>query len=60
MENLFVILKKNFKKLFKKTKLHVLFLLDVIVCCCILYNKILNNKDLEIEVHGSVRSRKKL
>jgi hypothetical protein len=51
----FVNLKKNFKNLVKKTNLHVLFLLDVIVCCSILYNRILDNKDLEIEVHGSIR-----
>jgi hypothetical protein len=54
MENLFVILKKKFK-IFLKTNLHVLFLLDVIVCCSILYNRILDNKDLEIEVYGSIR-----
>jgi hypothetical protein len=39
----------------KKTNLHVLFLLDVIIWCSIMYNRILDNKDLEIEVHGSIK-----
>jgi hypothetical protein len=32
-----------------KTNLDVLFLFDLMVCCCILYNMILNEKDLDIE-----------
>jgi hypothetical protein len=32
-----------------KTNLDVLFLFDLMVCCCILYNMILNDKDLYIE-----------
>jgi hypothetical protein len=51
MENLFVILEKKLQIFIFKNHLHVLFLLDVIICCSILYNRILDNKDLEIEVH---------
>jgi hypothetical protein len=39
IENSFCILKKT---LLLKTNLHVLFLLDVVVCCCIPYNMIPN------------------
>jgi len=31
-----------------KTNLHVMFLPDVIVCCCILYNMIFDGRDLDI------------
>ncbi len=52
VENSFGILKMNFQELFLKTNLHVLFLPDVVICCCILYNmieQILDGKDLDIE-----------
>ncbi len=32
-----------------KINLHVLFLLDMVICCCILYDMILNNKDLNMD-----------
>ncbi len=31
-----------------KTNLHVMFLLDVVVYCCILYDMILDGRDLDI------------
>ncbi len=38
MENAFGILKKSFKKLFSRTKLHVSFVLIVFIACCLLHN----------------------
>jgi hypothetical protein len=38
-----------FLKLLVKINLHVLFLLDMVICCCILYDMILNNKDLNMD-----------
>jgi len=49
VEMFFGILKKSFWKLLLKTNLHVLFLLDVIICRCIMYNMILDGKDFDIE-----------
>jgi len=46
IENSFCILKKT---LLLKTNLHVLFLLDVVVYCWILYNMILGGKDFDID-----------
>ncbi len=40
---------KKFQTLLLKTNLDVLFLYDLMACCCILYNMILNEKDLDIE-----------
>jgi hypothetical protein len=48
IENSFGILKKTFRKLLLKRNLHVLFLLDVVVYCCILYNMIFG-KDFDIK-----------
>ncbi len=42
VENSFNILKKTFRKLLLKTNLHVFFLPNVVVCCCILHNMILD------------------
>ncbi len=47
--NVFRILKKTFKKLFLKTNLNILFVLDVVVCCCIFYNMIINGKDFDFQ-----------
>jgi hypothetical protein len=44
----FSILKKIFKELLIKSNLNVLFLLDVVVCCCIFHNTILSGKDIDI------------
>jgi len=52
VENSFGILRMSFRELLLKTNLHVLFLLDVVICCCILYNmikQVLDEKDLDIE-----------
>ncbi len=49
IENSFGILKKTFRKLLLKTSLHVLFILDVVVCCCILYNMIIDGKDFDMD-----------
>jgi len=46
IENSFCILKKP---LLLKINLHVPFLLDVVVCCWILYNMILGGKDFDID-----------
>ncbi len=32
-----------------KSNLHVNFLLDVVIYCCILHNMILNSKDVDID-----------
>jgi len=50
VENSFGILKKSFKKLLLKSHLNILFLPNVVVCCCILYNMILDGKDQDIEI----------
>jgi hypothetical protein len=42
--------KKVFGELILKSHLNILFLLDVVVCCCILYNMILDGKDQDIEI----------
>jgi hypothetical protein len=49
VENSFNILKKIFKELLIKSNLNVLFLLDVVVCCCMFHNLILNGKDIGID-----------
>jgi hypothetical protein len=48
IENSFGILKKTFKKLLLIRNLPILFLLDVVVCCCIFYNTIFG-KDFYID-----------
>jgi len=49
VDNSFGILKKNFKELFLKTNLHILFLPYVVLYCCIFYNIILDGKNLDME-----------
>jgi hypothetical protein len=49
VENNFYILKKIFKELLIKSNSNVLFLLDVVVCCCMLHNTILSGKDSNID-----------
>ncbi len=49
IENSFEILKKGFRKLLLKIKLHILILPDVVVCCCIIYNMILEVQDFNLE-----------
>ncbi len=50
MENAFGILKKTFRKLLVKSNLHTIFLLDVVTCCCLLYNMILDGRDVDVNV----------
>ncbi len=40
---------KSFRKLLLKTNLHILILSNVVGCCCILYNMILEVKDFKLE-----------
>jgi hypothetical protein len=42
--------KKTFKELLLNNNLHIIFLLDTITCCCMLYNMILNGKDVDMDV----------
>lgn len=52
VENSFGILRMSFRELLLKTNLHVLFLPNVVLYCCILYNmieQVLDGKDLDIE-----------
>ncbi len=49
VENVFRILKKTFKELFLKTNLNILFVLNVVVCCCIFYNMIIDDKDFDLQ-----------
>jgi len=49
VDNLFGILKKSFKELFLKTNLHLILLTYVIVYYFIIYNMILDGKELDIE-----------
>jgi len=50
VENSFGILKKSFRKLLLKSHLNILFLPNVVVCCYIFYNMILDGKDQDIEI----------
>jgi hypothetical protein len=47
VENVFCTLKKTFKELLLKNNLSIIFILDV-VCCCMFYNLVLNNKDVDV------------
>ncbi len=49
IENSFGVLKKSFKELLLETNLHILFIPNMVVCCCILYNMILGGKDIDPE-----------
>jgi hypothetical protein len=48
IENNFKNLKKSFQELMIKSNLDVQFFLDVVVCCCLLHNGILNKKNNDI------------
>jgi hypothetical protein len=41
VENAFGILKQNFRELLDVTYLHVTFVPDIVVCCCLLHNVLL-------------------
>jgi hypothetical protein len=49
VENNFGILKKTFRKLMIKSNLDVQFLSNVIICCYMLHNMILNGKNAKID-----------
>jgi hypothetical protein len=49
IKNKFGIFKNMFKEFFIKSNLNVLFLLDVVICCCMLHNMILNGKDEDVD-----------
>ncbi len=49
VENNFGILKKTFCKLMIKSNLDVQFLLNVVICCYMLHNMILNGKNANID-----------
>jgi hypothetical protein len=38
-----------FKELLQKTNLNIIFLLDVVVYCCMLHNLILNGRNEDVE-----------
>jgi hypothetical protein len=41
---------KTFRKLLVKSNLHTLFLLNVVTCYCLLYNMILDGRDVDVNV----------
>ena len=49
VENAFGILKHSFRELHSATDLHVTLLPDVVVCCCILHNLLLDQSAEEVE-----------
>ncbi len=49
MKNAFGMLKKTFKIVLLKTNFHILFILDVVTCCCLLYNLILKGRDVNVD-----------
>ena len=48
IENAFGILKQSFRELLDITDLHVTFLPDVVVCCCLLHNVLLGQTPDEV------------
>jgi hypothetical protein len=49
VENAFGMLKKMFKELLLKSNLHILFMLDVVNYCCMLYNLILDGRNVDVK-----------
>jgi hypothetical protein len=50
VENAFGILRKSFREFFLKSNLHILFVLNVLICYCIFQNIIIDgNLDLDIQ-----------
>ncbi len=66
-QNAFGILKKTFRELLVKNNIHTIFFLDVVTCCCLLYNMILDGRDVDVnaltqqleqeDLHGGIRRR---
>jgi hypothetical protein len=50
VENSFGILKQNFGKLIKKTKLHIIIVPDVFSACCLFHNSLLGRKEVDVEM----------
>jgi hypothetical protein len=48
VENAFGILKQSFREMLDTTDLHVTFVPDVVVCCCLLYNVLLGQEPDEV------------
>ena len=48
VENAFRVLKQSFPELFDVTNLHVTFVPDVVVCCCLLHNVLLGQEPDEV------------
>jgi hypothetical protein len=48
VENVFGILKKTIKKLLFKSNIHIFFIPNVVTCYCLLYNFILDGKDVDV------------
>jgi hypothetical protein len=49
VENAFGSLKKTFHELQKKTEMHISFVLDLITCCFLLHNLLLNHHEIDVE-----------
>jgi hypothetical protein len=49
IKNSFGILKKMCRDFFIKSNLNVLFLLDVVICCRMLHDMIMNGKDEDVD-----------
>ncbi len=43
-----VILKKTFENLMFISNFHILFLCDVVTCCCLVFNMILDGRDVDV------------
>ncbi len=50
MENAFGTMKKTLFELLLKNNLHLIFLPDVVICCCMLHNLTLNGKFLMLQL----------
>jgi hypothetical protein len=49
VENAFGILKKKFIKLLLKNNLLINFILDIVICRCMVYNLILDGRDVDVD-----------
>jgi len=49
VENAFGILKKKFRNLLLKNNLLIDFILDIVICRCMVYNLILDGRDVDVD-----------
>jgi len=49
VENIFEILKQTFNELLRKTKLHIMIVLNVFNVCCFFHNLIFGGNNMDIE-----------